>query len=167
MVASGAVMAWTARNRLRGRGFDRMPTWGAWSLIGISGIVLVAAFVIPAAFMRPKAPAAVRPASTATVSFTEPTPGQHVSGETMEVSVALTGGKIVATTSTTLTPDTGHLHLYIDDRLISMAYGATRQQVPIADLQPGPHVLRVEFVAADHGPFNPRVEASVPFVKDG
>jgi hypothetical protein len=166
MVAGGAVMAWTARNRLRGRGFKQLPRWGAWSLIGASGIVLVAAFVIPAEFMRPKPPAAVRPASTATVAFTEPTPAQHVSGQIMEVSVALTGGKVVATTSTTLTPDTGHLHLYIDDRLISMAYGATRQQVPIANLRPGSHVLRVEFVAADHGPFDPRVEASVPFVKD-
>jgi hypothetical protein len=165
-VAGGAVMAWTASNRLRGRGFARMPRWGAWSLIGVSGVVLIAAFVIPAAFMRPKAPAAVRPASTATISFAEPTPGQHVSGETMEVSVTLTGGKVVATTSTTLAPDTGHLHLYIDDRLISMAYGATRQEVPIADLEPGPHVLRVEFVAADHAPFDPRVEASVPFVKE-
>lgn len=165
-MAGGAVMAWTASNRLRGRGFGRMPKWGAWSLIGVSGVVLVAAFVIPAEFMRPKPPAAVRPTSTATVTFTEPTPGQHVSGEIMEVSIALTAGKIVAITSTTLTPDTGHLHLYIDNRLISMAYGATRHQVPIADLEPGPHVLRVEFVAADHGPFNPRVEASVPFVKD-
>jgi hypothetical protein len=166
MVAGGAVMAWTARNRLRGRGFERIPRWGAWSLIGVSGVVLIAAFVIPAEFMRPKPPAAVRPASTATVAFTEPTPEEHVSGQIMEVSVALTGGKVVATTSTTLTRDSGHLHLYIDDRLISMAYGATRQQVPIADVAPGPHVLRVEFVAADHGPFDPRVEASVPFVKD-
>ena len=79
----------------------------------------------------------------------------------------LKGGKIVPTTSTTLTPDTGHLHLYIDDRLISMAYGGARgSRCRSRDLEAGPHVLRVEFVAADHGPFDPRVEASVPFVKD-
>ena len=32
-------------------------------------------------------------------------------------------------------------------------------------LSPGHHTLEAEFVAADHGPFDPRVAASVTFTK--
>ncbi|HEY3208529.1 MAG TPA: hypothetical protein VGL18_01855 [Actinomycetota bacterium] len=31
------------------------------------------------------------------------------------------------------------------------------------EVGPGRHVLEAEFVAADHGPFNPRVRTSVAF----
>jgi hypothetical protein len=47
---------------------------------------------------------------------------------------------------------------------VSMTYG-TVQRVVVANLAPGPHVLGAEFVAVDHGPFNPPVTASVTFVK--
>jgi hypothetical protein len=47
-----------------------------------------------------------------------------------------------------------------------MTYGK-EQRVPIGYLEPGPHVLQAEFVAADHGPFNPRVTAITQFIKEG
>ena len=47
-----------------------------------------------------------------------------------------------------------------------MGADGLRESVPIADLGAGQHRLRVEFVAADHGPFEPRVQTTVSFVKD-
>ncbi len=78
----------------------------------------------------------------------------------------LPGGTIVTTTSTKLTPDTGHVHLSLDGQVVSMTYGLV-QSVSLRSLAPGEHTLQAEFVAADHGPFNPRVTASVTFVKGG
>ena len=62
-------------------------------------------------------------------------------------------------TTTRLTPDTGHVHLYVDGHLIAMAT-STMAQLPVP---PGQHTLVAEFVAADHGPFRPRVTATVRF----
>jgi hypothetical protein len=38
--------------------------------------------------------------------------------------------------------------------------GGTSTNVPVT---PGRHTLQVEFVAVDHGPFDPRVRATVVF----
>ena len=57
-------------------------------------------------------------------------------------------------------PDEGHLHVILDDQLISMT-GDTQQV--LTDLTPGQHLLKVEFVASDHFPFDPRVIAAVAF----
>jgi hypothetical protein len=82
-----------------------------------------------------------------------PTANQVVTGTSLHVVVGLTGATIVTATSTDIRPDQGHIHLYIDNNLVSMNYGTT-QDVPAV---PGTHVLRAEFVASDHFPFNPRV----------
>jgi hypothetical protein len=94
-----------------------------------------------------------RPSSSATLTVTAPTSGQSVKGPTVHIAIALAGATIVSATTTDISPDTGHIHLYIDNNLVSMNYGSTLDQaVPV-----GTHVLRAEFVAADHVPFNPRV----------
>ena len=101
----------------------------------------------------------VRPRSTAALIILTPTPGAVISGETLHVRMKLTGAGIVPQTSTHLTPDKGHIHLLLDGRVVSMAYGV-EQDVQVT---PGMHLLQAEFVATDHFPFNPRVITAATF----
>jgi hypothetical protein len=96
-----------------------------------------------------------RPSSPATVAIIEPTAGAKVTGATLHIVLQLNGATIVPATTTSITPTTGHVHLYVDNQLVSMNYGL-EQDIPIT---PGSHVLKAEFVAADHAPFNPRVNS--------
>lgn len=98
-----------------------------------------------------------RPSSPAALQIVSPTPNQVVSGSTVHVVVALQDATVVKQTSTHIQPDQGHVHLYLDSKLIYMAYQLT-QDVPVT---PGTYALKAEFVAADHAPFNPRVWSSV------
>ena len=101
-----------------------------------------------------------RPASTATLSILTPKNGQVVHGTSVQLKVSLKGAKIVPATSATIVPDEGHLHVILDDQLISMT-GQTTQL--LSNLTSGQHLLKVEFVASDHAPFDPRVIAAVAF----
>lgn len=158
------VLAWVGVARLRGKGFARMPRGAAWGLVAAAGGVLLVAVLVPTIIWRDPAPAAVRPASTAVLVVTAPVEGQQVSGAFLDVVTELTGATVVEASSTEVTPDTGHVHVSVDDQLMSMAY-APEQRFPIDQLERGPHVLRVEFVAADHAAFDPPVVATVTFVK--
>ena len=94
-----------------------------------------------------------RPSSSAVLAITSPTNGESVKGPTVHIAVNLTGATIVSATSTNIRPDQGHIHVYIDNNLVQMNYASTLDEtVPV-----GTHVLRAEFVASDHAPFNPRV----------
>jgi hypothetical protein len=104
--------------------------------------------------------AADRPASTAELSIVAPRTGQVIEGSKVELRVKLEGAKIVPATTTNIVPDEGHLHVLLDDRLISMTQGV--DQV-IRDVAPGEHRITVEFVASDHAPFDPRVVSVVAF----
>jgi hypothetical protein len=101
-----------------------------------------------------------RPSSTARLSIVMPTNGESVTGSSVELKVSLKGAEIVPATTTKLSPDKGHLHVFLDNSLVSMTFGLD-QQIP--NVSPGQHVLRVEFVASDHAPFDPRVFKSVIF----
>lgn len=101
-----------------------------------------------------------RPASPAKLKIVSPKNGQVVHGITVEMKVSLKGAKIVPATTTNIVPDEGHLHVILDDQLISMT-GTTTQL--LSNLTPGQHLLKVEFVASDHAPFDPRVIAAVAF----
>ena len=164
LLGLGFVTGWIGLSRLRHRGFPSLPRWGGWALVGIAPLALAASIAVPSVLWPP--PAAIRPASTATLSFVEPTANQVVTGTTLDVRLRLDGGRIVQSSSTTLTPDTGHIHLFVDGAIVSMTYG-TEQRIPLGGLEPGPHVLQAEFVAADHGPFDPRVTAMEQFVTEG
>lgn len=94
-----------------------------------------------------------RPSSPAVLRIVSPAAGESLTGTTARVVMSLEGGRIVAATSTDIRPDTGHVHLYVDNSLVSMNYGL-EQDIP---LHPGMVLLKAEFVAADHAPFNPRV----------
>jgi hypothetical protein len=106
------------------------------------------------------APAGPRPSSTATVEIVSPTQNQVVHGDTAKLEVKLTGGEIVQQTSTDLQPDQGHLHVFLDDQLVSMT---SSTESLLSDLTPGQHLVKVEFVANDHAPFDPRVIAAISF----
>jgi hypothetical protein len=101
-----------------------------------------------------------RPASPAKLTIISPKNGQVVQGTTVEMKVSLKDAKLVPATSSTIVPDEGHLHVILDDQLISMT-GDTSQL--LSNLTPGQHLLKVEFVASDHAPFDPRVIAAVAF----
>ena len=101
------------------------------------------------------APAAsgFRPSSPAVVAIVQPTSGATLTGTSVRVVLSLAGAQIVSATSTNVRPDEGHLHLYVDNVLVSMNYGL-EQDLPVHS---GTYVLKAEFVAADHAPFSPRV----------
>jgi hypothetical protein len=101
------------------------------------------------------APSAAGPrlSSPATVEIVEPASGSTVTGSSVHVILKLDGAQIVPATTTAIRPDQGHVHLYVDNALVSMNYGL-EQDLPV---HPGTYVLKAEFVAADHAPFNPRV----------
>lgn len=109
----------------------------------------------------PTAPS--RPRSTAQLSILTPEPGVTVSGGSIEVRLELEGGRITKEVSTNLKPDEGHIHLKLDGRTITLL-GSLEETIPSVAL--GPHILEAEFVAADHGPFDPRVLATVTFTTE-
>jgi hypothetical protein len=94
-----------------------------------------------------------RPSSPAKVEVVQPASGATVTGTTVHIALKLTGARLVSATTTAIRPDEGHVHLYVDNQLVSMNYGL-EQDLPV---HPGTFVMKAEFVAADHAPFNPRV----------
>jgi hypothetical protein len=101
-----------------------------------------------------------RPSSTAKLSIVAPTVGQVVHGSNVDLRVKLQDAKLVPATTTNIVPNEGHLHVILDDTLISMTEGL-EQAIP--DVAPGEHRIMVEFVASDHAPFDPRVVSVVAF----
>jgi hypothetical protein len=134
-----------------------LPVLAAMAMIGSA-----ASCAAPAATAPPSASGSTgsRPSSPAVVQIAEPKQHQVVTGSTVHVVLTLENARIVPQTSTNIRPDEGHVHLYVDNVLVSMNYGLT-QDLPV---HPGTYVLKAEFVAADHAPFSPRVySASVVF----
>jgi len=109
------------------------------------------------------APAAPRPSSPARLTIVTPRNGQTVK-EGAELRLGLAGAKIINQTTTRIQGDEGHIHLLVDGKLVNMNYGL-RQHLP--QLTPGQHVLQVEFVAADHAPFDPRILTQAAFTVAG
>ena len=105
-------------------------------------------------------PPVARPSSTATLEILSPQPGATITGTEVAVKLELTGGRITTVVSTKLTPYQGHIHVKLDGRTITLL-GTLEETV--TDLTAGDHVVEAEFVAADHGPFDPRVVTQVTF----
>jgi hypothetical protein len=103
---------------------------------------------------------AERPASPARLTIEAPHNGQVVKGGSVQLRLGLRNAKVVAATTTNIRPDQGHVHVMLDGRLISMNYGLSEA---LPKLEPGTHVLQVEFVAADHLPFDPRIMTQAAF----
>jgi len=104
--------------------------------------------------------AAARPSSPAKLTIESPRNGETIRQDRPEVRLELVGAKIVSQTTTHIQGDEGHIHLIVDGKLVNMNY-SLEQRLP--QLPPGQHVLQVEFVAADHAPFEPRVLTQAAF----
>ncbi|HLW16086.1 MAG TPA: hypothetical protein VKV69_01825 [Actinomycetota bacterium] len=92
--------------------------------------------------------------STGHLIIVSPTPNEVIHGSTLHVKVTLTGARIVSQTTQNVTPDTGHIHVSIDG-IVKTFYSGVEYDA--TGLTPGLHVVTVEFVMANHVPFNPRV----------
>jgi hypothetical protein len=103
---------------------------------------------------------AERPSSPAKLTIMAPRNGQTITQQRPEVRLQLRGAEIVDQTTTRIRGDQGHVHLSVDGKLVAMNYGL-RERLP--QLTPGQHVVQVEFVAADHIPFDPRVLTQAAF----
>jgi hypothetical protein len=162
MLLLAGFVGWVAVQRLRGRGYERVSRPMAGAMAGAAAGCLVLAFINP---WFSKVPASVRPSTTARVQILSPTPDEvfHGNPATVDLQVRLTGGRLVPFTSTKLVPNAGHLHVFLDSRLVTMTQGLS-QPVSVA---PGAHRLAVEFVAVDHAPFNPDVFEQVSFIVRG
>jgi hypothetical protein len=101
-----------------------------------------------------------RPSSPAKISILSPRNGQVIKGHTLPVRLALKNAHIIKPTTTNIDPRKGHIHVLLDGSIVSMNYGL-RNTIP--KVPPGTHTLRVEFVASDHLPFDPRVFREVAF----
>jgi hypothetical protein len=127
-----------------------------WVLVPV--MLGVLALALTAGSWAPKTkPSKNRPVTTARLAIVEPTPNE-VTGPDVPLRLDLIGGTIVPQASTRLSPTEGHVHLYVDGKLVSMTYALTDD---VKGLAPGPHSLRAEFVAADHAPFKNPVVAAV------
>ncbi len=107
----------------------------------------------PAVVSQSPGSSGVRPSSPAVVRVRQPAAGASLTGTSVHVVLSLEGAQIVSATTTNIRPDQGHIHLYVDNVLVSMNYGL-EQDVAV---HPGTYVVKAEFVAADHAPFSPRV----------
>jgi hypothetical protein len=102
---------------------------------------------------------AARPRTDARIQIVQPAANQVV-GTDPTLELNLIGATVVDRTTGPLTPTEGHIHVTVDGKLVSMAYGTTQ---PLGPLPPGPHTLEAEFVATDHAPFANRVKAGTLF----
>jgi hypothetical protein len=101
-----------------------------------------------------------RPSSPAKIAIVSPKSGAVIHGTSLKLVVSLKGAHIVKPTTTHIVPTQGHIHVYLDNKIISMNYGLTQT---VGGLKPGTHVLQAEFVASDHLPWDPRIIAAVSF----
>jgi hypothetical protein len=128
------------------------------AMVAVLGLALTAGSWAPAT-----KPSKNRPVTTARLAITDPTPDE-VTGPDVPVTLDLIGGTIAPLASTRLSATEGHVHLYVDGKLVSMTYGLTED---LKGLAPGTHSLRAEFVAADHAPFKNPVVAAVEIRVEG
>lgn len=152
-----AVKGWSGRRRP-----EPVRRRAGWLLLVVAAPLTAAAtLTLPARYLRTPI-AKVRPASTATLAILEPASGATIPRPVLELAVEMRGGRIVERTSRTLRPDEGHLHVSIDGNVVAGSVPA-RSRIDIGRATPGRHLLQVEYVALDHGPFSPRVLATTSF----
>jgi Family of unknown function (DUF6130) len=122
----------------------------------------VAALAAVAALSAGCGGASGRPTTSAQLTIDSPTPNQVLSPD-FTIKLNLVGATVVpaGVVKGKLRGDQGHIHVSVDQQLISMAYSTTQD---LHGIKPGRHSLQAEFVAVDHRPFKNRVVAVTLFV---
>ncbi len=105
-------------------------------------------------------PAAARPVTAARLQIVQPAPNEHT-GPDVALKLDLIAAQIVPQATGPLSPNNGHIHVTLDGKLVSMAYGTEQS---LTGLPPGSHLVQAEFVAIDHAPFKNRVVAATLFM---
>ena len=143
------------RDRPRHLGGERRMRKRALALV----VLAAAAVACSGGSSSTLAPPQPRPSSPARLSILTPTDGEvvHDLGGAARLAERR---EIVPASTTHIVPNEGHLHVILDQHLISMTEGLHQQ---ITGLTAGTHLLQVEFVASDHSPFDPRVLTAVSF----
>jgi uncharacterized membrane protein len=102
-----------------------------------------------------------RAATPARLEILAPRQGAVV-GAQPTLRLRLSGARLAtaAVSGTNVPADQGFVHVYVDDKLVSVLYSLT-QRLPTLDA--GAHTVRVEFVAVDHAPFANQVTDSTRF----
>jgi uncharacterized protein YfaQ (DUF2300 family) len=134
----------------------RLAAVAAALLVGAAGCGSGGSGGPPTASVSSSAPG-TRRTTTATIHVLSPKAGESVAPKVV-VRLRVDGAEVLDPNDVTATAG-GHVHLYVDGKLILM----TRDLVLRTTLKPGAHNLRAEFVAPDHQPFLNPVSATVAF----
>ena len=160
LMADFGLMSWFLH--LRRQALTPTKRKLSWLLVPAMLAAVVLAFT--AGSWAPKSkPSKVRPVTPARLAVVDPRPNS-TTGPNVTVKLDLIGGTISPVSSNKLSPTEGHVHLFVDNKLVSMTFGLTQD---LDNLSPGPHSVRAEFVAADHAPFKNPVVAAVLFQVQG
>jgi hypothetical protein len=102
-----------------------------------------------------------RPTSRAELRIVSPAPNAVTTGD-IDLRLDLRHARIVPpnVVGGRLRGDRGHVHVRVDGKLVTMAYGL-EQRIP--GLAPGTHTIQVELAATDHLSFANPVIAAVSF----
>ena len=123
-------------------------------------VVALAVALLGACSSASPSSTSARPTTPARLRILAPAPGAVV-GIRPTLRLELSGARLAtAARADNLPTDEGFVHVYVDNKLVSVLYGLT-QKLPTLDA--GSHSVRVEFVAADHAPFANQVVAATQF----
>jgi hypothetical protein len=88
-----------------------------------------------------------------TVEIVSPADGEEVeANQSFEIEADVIGGELTSEQQSD-DPTQGHLHIFLDDKLISMPSVVVQE----IELEPGRHTIVVEFTTADHRSYEPRI----------
>ena len=122
--------------------------------------IALAVALLGACSSAPSSSTSARPTTPARLRILAPAPGAVV-GTRPTLRLELSGARLATAARADNPPtDEGFVHVYVDNKLVSVLYGLT-QKLPTLDA--GSHSVRVEFVAADHAPFANQVVAATQF----
>lgn len=132
-------------------------SWLQWALPPVLVGVLVAAFTAGSWVPKSTPPGGALD-TNARVELLSPTAGETIHGSKLHVVVRVVGGRVVPLTDTRTRRDAGHVHLFVDDRIVAMTNGLDEE---LSEVPPGDHWIKAEFVMANHRPWKHPAIASV------